>query len=271
MAAAQLTFGEAELNAEMPSVVRAMNGYIEVFCVPIIKRYKDYGEAWGTGSFLKLGERIFILTNEHVARARSTIRLLHQLHDQDGSLYPIFGESPSFGWPLDVALLPVNQELWDRPGHLAKAITTDMIAPSHEPVPQEYFTFIGFSGQYSRFAFGTLSTPGTSSTAREVRLPEGDGLKGRFHFGINYKPDSAYNIVGSRGLPSPHGFSGSTVWNTRFVETRMAGQRWTPECARVTGVVWGWPSTNSSVVATRSQYVLGFIRSASESSFGGTP
>ena len=53
MAAAQLTFGEAELTAEMPSVVRAMNDYIEGFCVPIIKRHEDYGEAWGTGSFLK--------------------------------------------------------------------------------------------------------------------------------------------------------------------------------------------------------------------------
>src|ERR1700730_17278697 len=75
MAAAQPTFGEAELNAEMPSVVRAMNDYIEGFGVPIIERHQDYGEAWGTGSFLKLGERIFILTNEHVARARSEIRL----------------------------------------------------------------------------------------------------------------------------------------------------------------------------------------------------
>jgi hypothetical protein len=149
-------------------------------------------------------------------------------------------------------------------GHLAKAITEDMIALAHVPVSQEFFTFIGFSGQYSRFSFGTLSTPGTSSTAREVKLPEGSCLKRRFHFGINYKPDSSYNIVGSRGLPRPQGFSGSTVWNTRFVESRIAGEAWTPECARVTGVVRGWPSAIGCIVATRSQYVRGFIRSASE-------
>jgi hypothetical protein len=264
MAEVQLPFTDAELNAEMPKVVRAMNDYIEGFCVPIVKRHHDHGEAWGTGSFLRLGSRIFILTNEHVARARNEIRLLHQLHDQEGFLYPIFGESLSFGWPLDVALLPVNQELWERPGHLAKAITEDMIALTHAPVSQEFFTFIGFSGQYSGFSFGTLSTPGTSSTAREVKLPEGSCLKRRFHFGINYKPDSSYNVVGSRGLPRPHGFSGSTVWNTRFVESRMAGEAWTPECARVTGVVWGWPSAIGCIVATRSQYVRSFLRFASE-------
>jgi hypothetical protein len=86
--------GEAELNAEMPHVVRAMNDYIQGFCTPIIRRYEDYGEACGTGSYLRLGERTFILTNEHVARERRKIQLLHQLHEEDGSLYPIIGESP---------------------------------------------------------------------------------------------------------------------------------------------------------------------------------
>jgi hypothetical protein len=36
MAEVQLPFTDAELNAEMPKVVRAMNDYIEGFCVPIV-------------------------------------------------------------------------------------------------------------------------------------------------------------------------------------------------------------------------------------------
>jgi hypothetical protein len=109
--------------------------------------------------------------------------------------------------------------------------------------------------------FDTLITPGTSSTAREAPLPKDDRFKARFHFAIDYKPDLATNVVGSHSLPRPSGFSGSTVWNTGFVESRMAGVPWTPDMARITGIVWGWPSSSGCIVATRSEYVRSFLLS----------
>jgi len=264
MADKKLLFTEEEWGAAAADVAREMDDYAPRFCTAISKHLGDHGEPWGTGSFLKLDGRIFILTNEHVVNVRSpTQLLLYQLRDQE-DVHPILGDHLCFRWPLDTALLPVEPSAWDTSGHGSKAITTDMIAVTHEPVPTELLMFAGFSGERSKFHFNTLITRWTSSTAREVPLPKGERLKPQFHFALDYRPDSAMNVVGTHGLPRPPGFSGSAVWNTRFVESRMAGEPWTPEWARVTGLVWGWPSSIGCIVATRSKYVRSFLLFASE-------
>ncbi len=100
------------------------------------------------------------------------------------------------------------------------------------------------------------------STAREIELPINERFSSRFHFGINYRPDLAKNVIGTKGLPLPPGLSGSTVWNTRFVVAKMAGRPWTPDLAQVTGVVWGWPTDQGCLVATRAEYVRSFLLEA---------
>jgi hypothetical protein len=265
MAEAQLLFTEAEWNAEVPKVVSAMHEYLAPFLVPVTKHLGEYGEPWGSGTYLTLGGRTFILTNEHVARARRTTPLLHQLCDQE-DLHEIRGDHFEFEWPLDIAVLPVAKSVWEGSDHRAKAITADMISIAHDPAPTELLTFGGFSGDRSNFLFNTLITPGTSSTAREMPLPADDRFKSRFHFAIDYKPDLATKVVGSHNLPCPPGMNGSAVWNTGFVESRIAGVAWTPERAQITGVVWGWPSSAACIVATRSEYVRSFLLTVSERS-----
>jgi hypothetical protein len=61
----QLLFTEAEWNEEVPKVVRAMHEYVAGFLTPISKHLGEYGELWGSGTYVRLGEHIFILTNEH--------------------------------------------------------------------------------------------------------------------------------------------------------------------------------------------------------------
>ena len=85
-----------------------------------------------------------------------------------------------------------------------------------------------------------------------------------FHLGVDYKPDLATKIEGSYDLPPPPGFSESTLWNTRFVECSMAGIPWTPEQARVTGLVWGWPTNHGCIVATRAELLHEFIDIAAQ-------
>jgi hypothetical protein len=255
----EYVFSEAEWNKEVPKITRAMHEYAADFWVPISKHFGEYGEAWGTGTYLRLAERTFILTNEHVARIRGPTKiLLHQVRGWE-DMHPILGDHAALEWPLDVALLPVTKSIWDAPTHTAKAITPEMIALAHAPVETELLTFAGFSGDRSQFYFNTLYTPGTSSTAREVALPDDDRFDPRFHFAIDYRPDLATSVIGSHGLPRPPGFSGAAVWNTRFVESRLSGYQWTPQQARVTGIVWGWPSSSACIVATRSEYIRSFL------------
>src|SRR5690606_35136027 len=152
----------------------------------------------------------------------------------------IVGNHHELAAPLDLALLPVNEDLWKGEANFSRALRVDQLAVAHQPVPGEVLFFAGYSGDRSSFQFGTLFNRGTGSMSREVDLPPDDRFHTRFHFGIDYKPDLAVNAVGTAGLPRPPGFSGSTVWNTRFVESRMSGLQWSPDMALVTGVVWGW-------------------------------
>jgi hypothetical protein len=258
----ELLFEKEEWDAAMPSVVEAMTNHLKAFRAPVFEDLGDHCDGWGSGSYLQFGERIFILTNEHVACARQSGRkLIHQFFGQD-DFRLIVGDHAEQGWPLDLALLPVDGEAWRASSNQSRAIGLDQISLAHSPVTGEIFTFTGFSGQEAKFYFDTMLYTGTCSTAREVELPGDERLDSRFHFGLDYRPDLAKPVMGDKGLPLPPGLSGSTVWNTRFVEARMAKRSWTPDLAVVTGVVWGWPSAAGCVVATRAEYLRSFLLGA---------
>jgi hypothetical protein len=110
----------------------------------------------------------------------------------------------------------------------------------------------------------------TCFTTREVDLPEDDRFDNRFHLGLDYRPDLATNVIGNKGLPLPPGLSGSTLWNTGFVEAKMAKRPWTPELAVVTGVIWGWPSGAGCLIATRAEYLRSFLLGALDFAKGPT-
>jgi hypothetical protein len=193
---------------------------------------------------------------------RAAKKLIYQFAGQE-DLRPFIGNHVTFGAPLDLALMPVDQKAWQEASNQSRAIQLDQIAWAHVPVPGEVFSFVGFAGDGVDFHFGALTSTATCSTAREVGLPKDDQrISPRFHFGLDYNPNLATDVIGKKGLPRPPGLSGSTVWNTCLVEAKMAGRQWTPDLAKVTGVVWGWPSNVGCLVATRSEYLRSFLLDA---------
>ncbi len=265
-----LVFTKEEWEIAVPDVVRKMQIYLSSYCTPISRHIGDHGELEGTGTYLDLAGQTFILTNEHVACARTaTQRLIHQLRDKDEPAF-IVGNHLAVRAPRDIALLPVSRAIWSAGDHKSRAITKDMMLPKHNPVPTELLMLTGFSGERSSFRFGTLFTPATSSASREVALPiNDDRFDPAYHFGIDYRPNLATPVDGSASLPVPPGLSGSSVWNTRFVECRINGVPWTPECARVTGIVWGWPTNVGCLVATRAEYLVATLLEANDMIFSG--
>ena len=256
-------FTEDEWIAAIPAMVREMTTYLAHRRAPVFEDHGDYGTGWGSGSFLQLGTRVFILTNEHVATARAEKRTLtSQLRGKE-DIWRIDGNHVELPAPYDLALLPVPDLIWSAT-HSSTPIDVGQIAIAHQPVEGELLAFTGFAGDRVRFHFDHLLSEATCYVAREVGLPADPRLDGRFHFGIDYRPDLAEQVVGSAGLPLPPGLSGSTVWNTNFVAAKMAGQMWTPDLAVVTGVVWGWPSDHGSIVATRAEYVRSFLLQAAK-------
>jgi hypothetical protein len=256
----EILFSEAEWDAAMPRVVAEMSDYLKPYRTPLLVDAGDHAVGGGTGSYLELGGRTFILTNAHVAAIREgTRRLVHQLAGVE-NFANVIGDHSKFEYPLDLALLPVDTRAWDGLSHGSRAISLDQIAWAHSPVPTELMTFVGFPGDDVGFHFDSVTLKAKCLTGREVLLPpEDDRFSPRFHFGLDYKPDLAVDVIAKEGLSRPPGLSGSTVWNTCFVEAKMAGTPWTPELAKVTGVVWGWPSNVGCLVATRAEYLRSFL------------
>jgi hypothetical protein len=266
----ELLFTEDEWNAAMPKVVADMTAYLRPYRAAIYEYHAangddgEYGKGWGSGSYLRLGDRVFILTNEHVSCVRQQNRVLTHQFDGQEDIRRIVGNHVEYPYPLDLALLPVNMTAWAEPSNLSQAIGIEQIALGHDPVPTEILAFNGFAGERVSFRFGTVLAKGTCYTSGEADLPESDQFSSRLHFGIEYRPDLATDVIGRDGLPDPHGFSGSTVWNTGFVAAKMAGVPWSPDMAKVTGVIWGWPSGNALLVATRAEYLRSFLLGAVE-------
>lgn len=255
-------FTEDEWNRAVPQVVKDMTAYLRPYRTPVYEEFGTHGAGWGTGSYLALCNQTFILTNEHVSMVRHSGRKLAYQLDQQEDILRVVGNHLEFPAPLDLALLPVDAARWRDGANGSCAISIDQIAIAHAPAPTEILTFVGFAGANVAFHFGQLNATGTCYSAREVTLPADDTrFDARYHFGLEYRPDLATNVIGNHGLPLPPGLSGSTVWNTRFVESKMHSIPWTPECAKVTGVVWGWPSGAACLVATRAEYLRSFLLS----------
>jgi hypothetical protein len=261
----ELLFTEAEWNAAAPKVVAAMTDYLRPYRTAIYDLTQKDGTGWGSGSYLRLLDSVFILTNEHVADDMNPKRtgefLGHQFDGQE-AIRRVVGDRPVYPWPLDLALLPVSKNAWEENANKSKATELGQIAVGHDPAPTEILTFTGFAGQNVSFYFDTLFAQGVCYTARQTELPTDDRFSSRFHFGIDYRPAAATAVMGSKELPLPPGLSGSTVWDTGFVRAKMTGIQWTPEFARVTGVVWGWPEGSRFLVATRAEYVRSFLLAA---------
>ena len=86
----ELLFTEDEWNAAMPKVVADMTAYLRPYRAPIYEHHaateydEEHGTGWGSGSYLRLGDKVFILTNEHVSCVRRDNRVLaHQFDGQE--------------------------------------------------------------------------------------------------------------------------------------------------------------------------------------------
>jgi hypothetical protein len=264
----ELLFSKEEWDAAVPRVVAGMTDHLRPHRTAIYDLKEDYGEGWGSGSYLRLGDRVFILSNEHVARAREQGKphskiLGHQFDGQE-DIRAIVGNHSSYPLPLDLALLPVDMHAWAEPTNKSKAIEIGQISMGHDPVEGELLTFTGFAGEKVAFCFNTLFAEGTCYTAREIDLASDQRLSSRCHFGLDYRPEAASSVRGKSGLPLPPGLSGSTVWNTSFVAAKMQNIPWTPELARVTGVIWGWRSDHASLIATRAEFLRSFLLAVAE-------
>lgn len=220
-------------------VVKKMLEHVKSYTTPISKVIRnDYGEHWGSGSFVSHNGSRYLITNEHVAKELGSYPLAHQFYDAE-CVVRITKPMCAKEYPIDLALSRIPDEVWSICNHKSEPISLDRFSVKHDPVKGELLFMVGYSGDRACFYFGTPNSPGTLYLTQEVDFPTDIG-DSSYHFAIHYKPDLVSSIDGStRGLPKPPGMSGSLVWNTRFMEFLQQERVWSPDHSQVTGIVWG--------------------------------
>ncbi len=238
------------------SVKRAMTPTISPYVTPVSRIIEhDYGRLEGTGSYIEIQNTRYLLTNEHVGRARQTNPIAHQFHGSH-DVFRLLTVMPYEPYPIDVAIAPIPDGIWNTCTHQAIPIPYSRLATTHNPVRRELLFTVGYTQQRSRFTFGHLMNYATPYLTQETDLPP-HGTDPQYHFAVPYRPDQAQmDEPDEQTQPNPPGLSGSLVWNTRYFECERAGLPWSPAAAQVTGLVWGWRET--CLIATRVEH-LGLI------------
>lgn len=252
-------------------VVNEMANHVWPFVTPLSKSLSsDRGMALGTGNYIEFEGNAFLMTNCHVVEAAIGANLGHLPNHHDE--YVAVNTAITAPWPIDLAVAPISKSLL---GDSQSAIPLERFDQYFRPVQGEWLFFLGFPGttatrhqpqlpSNTRVSwFGSLPTIGIPIVTQQVeQLPPGlPHYDATTHVAVHF-PASAPKSPGSqpKDLPNPHGMSGSLLWDTKYVAARQAGGDWTPNMARVCGLVWAAHPTPEVVVATIVDHFLPELR-----------
>lgn len=212
-------------------VVDLMNDYVRPLVVPLSQETEQGVRLIGTGTFVQRESGGAIVTCEHVAR-NAPLNFRPYGHER---VYSYTGAWQSFVEPIDVS--------WTT-GALAKpvrAVPPHQVALQHQLSRyEELLFFYGYSGENSHYGFDVHETNGSGYLTQQKQDAKPDPSviellwpNGRHDWSKRTTAEARRQMK----LDNPAGFSGSLVWNTRFLETGGDLSRWTPEQAVVTALL----------------------------------
>jgi hypothetical protein len=121
----------------------------------------------------------------------------------------------------------------------------------------ELLFFFGYAGENSHYWPDQLDSYG-SGFCTQQKL----GAVDNEYFEIPWDPQKACVVAGTSDqtraemrFENAQGFSGSLVFNTRFIETAAAGRVWSPKDAVVTGMVQRWAPESKTLLARRIEHI----------------
>lgn len=253
-------------------ILQEMARHVDRFITPISEILDDdCGRAAGSGTYLRMNGSVYLLTNEHVAVKMLNKGVAH-LPRRDHSYHRLVQPMSVLSFPIDLGLTRVDPASWD--GATQQALLIDRFDETYCPVDGEILFVCGFPGyarpaiaegeiRYPREArFGLLSTPAVPILTYPVRegsrLPS--GLDPLLHAAVNYEGLAHRPGDDLREAPDPRGFSGSVLWDTKFIATNS--DEWTPAMARVCGLIHRWNDEHSVLIATKVEWVREALLSA---------
>jgi hypothetical protein len=164
--------------------------------------------------------------------------------------------------PIDAAFVPIPDALWRTRQHQAQAVPLSKFDERHNlSDPAELIFFYGYAGENSVYGFGVHVANGSGYCTQEVASTGDDQI-----FELFWEPlkttvtDGTSKEAASEMLFNDSGgFSGSLVWNTRYVETRTAGREWRPQDAVVCGLLRRWDTGTKTLLVWRVEHLLSWL------------
>lgn len=216
------------------------------------------GAEVGTGTFVDR-DGPSVLTCAHVAKFDPHAHFV----DDSGSteIRPSTWRSdPSVS--VDAALAPIDAGEWGNVSGRAQTLSLSRFAKSHSPVQDELLFFRGVAGENVTYvgAFGAdvILTGYCSQEKRHT----GDANT----FEVLWEPRQITKTSGTSEEvrdrvkhDHPGGFSGSLVWNTRFVEQGCNLSKWKPGDAVVTGLLRRYDAATGTLLAWRVEHLLDWL------------
>lgn len=240
------------------AVTLAMKIYTKPFISPLSREREDSVRHVGTGSFINWAGRTLLLTCEHVDAEGP---LNFSFHGSDN----VFAITDRFksDRDLDAAFVSVGDAQWNACLHQAMRIPSVCVAGQHKPTRDEELHFFhGFAGENSHYGFNVLDSAASAYLTQQSSV----AIKDDQIFELLWDPQRT-NFVESTSIEAqksvsytdPGGFSGSLVWNTRYLEVTSTGHSWTPECAVVTGLLKRWDTATKTLLVTRVEHLRRYL------------
>jgi hypothetical protein len=246
---------------EITSLTNQMRDFTERFVTPITYENRDgVPTLSGTGTFVEVLGRRLLLTCEHVVLGRQELAF-RPFGTENFLRAP--ARFASISDPYDIAVARIGDDLWQAAEHQAMAVGPDSFDLTHAAVEDELLFFRGYAGENSVFGFDTMVTRSSSYTTQKKR--EGvESIDDRYHFVLLHNPEEVQFIDKKVHFEDPSGFSGSLVWDTGYVNCLKTGASWSPEVARVTGIVSHWAVGDPGISVLRVEHLRSYLLSAIE-------
>jgi hypothetical protein len=240
------------------TVADAMRLHTRPYVTPLSRETDTTVLLEGSGSYIERPNCICLLTCEHVLQRGSVD---YRFHGSE-NVYGYRRKWTAAPHPVDMAIGPLTNSDWHATQHHAAPVPYARFAAKHQlSDPAELLFFRGYAGENAGYGFGVHQANGTGYCSQELKESGNASI-----FEIFWEPQhtrfTAATDTETRAaikLDDPQGFSGSLVWNTRYLETKAAGQTWTPECAVVTGQLRRWDTGTKTLLVYRVEHVRAWL------------
>lgn len=162
----------------------------------------------------------------------------------------------------------VDQKVWQSQAGEAELLPLSMLAQSHNPVPDELLFVREMADEIAYVGYGGFDGILTGYCSQ---IKRGTGHNRMFE--LFWEPDKTQLAPGTgQGVlerltfNNAEGFSGSLVWNTRFVELSCDLDAWTPADAMVTGTLKRWDQKTMTLLALRVEHINAWLADRPSSS-----